>query len=176
MLQTACAEFSKQKGKKRKNMDEEEEAEEKEFKVIYPFGWPVRASGNWYCEFLSSLCPINMQFRQLRDVDVTESYQNFCINLRTIPPLSLCLLRCSLLYDGSDGTDLLLLRELDVEWNLAMVRKRFYVADCKTQDHIAMPGCQLGNYKEIMHYIRSKVVVGEMSPYDAVQLLHKVVR
>ena len=172
-LEQACKEF----GTKKRKRGEEEEEEDPEYAVMSLFGWPVRATrdGAWYSHFVASLCPINMRFRQLRGLDVTESYDCFCLNMGALPPLALCLLRCCLLYDGTNS-DLVLLRELDVPWDLALVTQRYYTAESKTQDHIAMPGCQLGNYRAVMNHIKGSVEAGDMSPYSAVQMLQKVVR
>lgn len=191
-LHSACADFKNpdNSNKKRRRpiglgrqeqggpAEEDLSNELREYKVLSYFGWPIKRHQNWYVEFLGSLCPINLKFRQLRELDVTESFENFCINMGSLPPLALCLLRCCMLYDGTDSisTDLLLLREIEVKWDLAMIRRRFYSLECRTHDHIAMPGCQLGNYQEVMRYIRNKVELGDMSTHNAVQLLHKVVR
>ena len=72
-----------------------------------------------------------------------HSYDCLCLNKGALPPLALCLLRCRLLYDGTNSA-LVLLRELDVPWDLALVSQRCYTAESKTQDHIAMPLLQTG--------------------------------
>ena len=181
-LKTACEQFSapKKVGKKRGREEEaSDEPEQTEWHVTGYYGWPEERTGRWYSKFVSSLCPINMSLRRLKEVDIHESYNSWCLNVGSIPPLALCLLRCCLLFDPqspeSCQLDNILLRELDVPWNLALVRQRFYGLESQTHDHIAMPGCQPGNYKEIMQHIRNSVQIGSLSPDGAVRLLCKVV-
>ena len=179
-LSKACYEFYKEKkAKGRRRKDEVEEEEPQEYHLQIMFGWPLAVSHNWYCEFLSSLCPINMRFRRLRNIDIYESLSCWSINLGSIPPLALCLLRGCLLYDPSstESTSLheILLRELNVDWNMAEIRRRFYSSDSKMHSHIAMPGCLLGNYKDIMSHIQKSMTLGSMSPQQAVRLLRKAI-
>lgn len=188
-LRVACEDFAKDSknqddmSKKRRRrpgqeggpQEEDLSGEAKEYKVLSYYGWPVKRHSNWYVQFLASLWPLEMQYRPLREVDPTESFENFCINMGALPPLALCLLRNCMLYDGS-STSLFFLRELEVKWDLAMIRQRFYSVECRTHDHIAMPGCQLGHYQEIMRHIRHKVELGDMSAHTAVELLLKVTR
>lgn len=170
-LEAACVEFNKKKDKR------SGQEEKTEWLVVCRFGWPVRRLRQWYSDFVASLCPINMRLRRLRDLDPGDSFHKWGLNAGPIPPLALCMLRCCLLFDPSSPEssqlDGVLLRELDVRWNLAMIRQRFYSGDNRVMDHIAVPGCQLGNFKEIMRFIRNGVETGTMSPTGGVQMLRK---
>ena len=94
-----------------------------------------------------------------------------------LPQLALCLLRSCLLYDtdSAENTrlDNILLRDLDVEWNMAEIRARYYSQKSKTQMHIAMPGCLLGNYVQILQHIQDSLQNGTMAPDTAVRLMNK---
>ena len=170
-LSAACVEMNK---KKDKRSDQEEK---EEWLVVTRFGWPVRRVREWYTEFVAGLCPLNMRLRRLRDLDPSDSFHRWGLNAGPIPPLALCILRCCLLFDPNSPEasqlDGVLLRELDVKWDMALIRQRFYSSDNKVLDHIAVPGCQVGNYKEIMRFIRKSVETGTMSPSGGVQMLRK---
>ena len=172
-LRKAVFEFTAKKEKKRGHEEEEKE----EWMLPSAFGWPVRANRDWYVEFVGSLCPVNMQLRRLREVDVNDNYHSWSLNLGSLPPLALCLLRCCLLFDPTNPDasrlDGILLRELDVQWDLAMIRQRFYTTQIKVHNHVAVPGSQLGGYKEILRYIQQRVQDKSMSPDSAVGMLSK---
>jgi hypothetical protein len=133
--------------KKQRRGTEEEQEEQEELQLEYLFGWPIEQHNKWYTEFVSNLCPINLVFRRLRCVDVYESYECWSINIGQLPQLALCLLRGCMLYDADSANtrlDNILLRDLEVKWNMAEIRARYYNKGSKPQMHIAMPGCLLG--------------------------------
>ena len=182
-LSEGCREFyseeKKKRNRRRKADEEEEEAAKEEFTIPAMFGWPLRAQSGWYTEFLTCLCPINMQLRRLSELDVDESLQCWTLNLGAIPPLALCLIRGCLLFDPSSPEtirlDSILLRELDVPGNLQLIRQRFYSTTNFSHKHIAMQGCQEGNYVDILNHIHTSVRSGAMSAGTAVHLLTKAV-
>ena len=169
-LNKAIFDFTKKEKKK-------DEPEREDFLLPSMFGWPVAFTRDWYTGFVSTLCPVHMQLRRLREVDVSDNYHTWSLNLGSLPPLALCLLRCCLLFDPANPDasrlDSILLRELDVQWDLALVRQRFYSTEVKVHNHVAVPGSQLGGYKEILRYIQGRVQDGTMSPDNAVSMLSK---
>ena len=180
-ISEACREFysDEKKRNRRRKADEEEETVKEEFAVPAMFGWPVRARAGWYSEYLTCLCPINMHLRRLSELDVEESLQCWTLNLGAIPPLALCLIRGCLLFDPNSPEtirlDSILLRELDVPGNLQLIRQRFYSTTNFSHKHIAMQGCQEGNYVDILKHIHTSVQAGAMSAGTAVHLLTKAV-
>ena len=176
-LSEAALEFyTQEKKSRRRKADHEEEAKE-EFPIPGMYGCPIRARSGWYTEFATCLCPINMQLRRLCEIDVDESLQCWTLNLGAIPPLALCLIRGCLLFDPESPEtirlDSILLRELDVPGNLQLIRHRFYNTSAFSHKHIAMQGCQEGNYVDIMNHIQTSVKSDSMSAGTAVHLLTK---
>ena len=183
-IQSACKEDSKDKAAKgrRRKADEEEDPEPepvKTYALLPCFGMPVEGTRQWYCRFQRCLCPIYLRLRRLCAVNVKESFQCWSLNLGALPPLALCLMRGCLLFDPSNPDtmrlDTILLRELDVTSDLATIRQRFYSAGAKSHAHIAMSGCQLGSYVDILKHIKASVELGAMSPGSAVHLLQKAI-
>lgn len=184
VMNTACREVAardKPKGRRRKADDQEEPEQEPEKLYNLPpiFGVPVDGNSRWYNMFQCCLCPIHLRLRRLCDVNVKESFQCWSLNIGALPPLALCLMRGCLLFDPSNPEtmrlDTILLRELDVPGDLATIRQRFYGGDAKPYAHIAMSGCQLGNYMEIVKHIKLSVELGAMSAGSAVHLLKKAI-
>ena len=179
----ACKESSKDKPKSRRRKADEEEDPEPEAEKLYSlpamFGMPIEGSRQWYSRFQRCLCPIYLRLRRLCDVNVKESLQCWSLNLGALPPLALCLMRGCLLFDPSNPEtmrlDTILLRELDVPSDLATIRQRFYSVSSKSHAHIAMSGCQLGSYVDILKHIKTSVELGSMSPGSAVHLLQKAI-
>ena len=167
------------KGGRRRKAEEEEEPPMEEFQTTPIFGWPVRAQAGMYSQHLRCLCPILMDLRRLSHTDVDESLQCWTLNLGAIPPLALCLIRGCMLFDASSPEtmrlDSILLRELDVPGNLQLIRQRFYSSSSFSHRHIAMQGCQEGNYVDILNHIHKSVEAGSMSACTAVHLLRKAV-
>ena len=177
-MSEACRKFYGEKKKsRRRKADEEEEEIEEQFAIPCIPGCPVRVHSGFYCEFLTCLCPINMQLRRLCEIDVDESLQCWTLNLGAMPPLALCLIRGCLLFDPSSPEtirlDSILLRELDVPCNLQLIRQRFYGTMAFSHKHIAMQGCQEGNYLDILNHIQSSVRSDCMSAGTAVHMLAK---
>jgi hypothetical protein len=167
------------KGGRRRKAEEEEEPPMEEFQTTPIFGWPVRAQAGMYSQHLRCLCPILMDLRRLSHTDVDESLQCWTLNLGAIPPLALCLIRGCMLFDASSPEtmrlDSILLRELDVPGNLQLIRQRFYSSSSFSHRHIAMQGCQEGNYVDILNHIHKSVEAGSMSACTAVHLLRTAV-
>lgn len=185
-IQTACKETFKDKSNaakgRRRKADEEEDPEPepaKTYELTSSFGVPVEGSRLWYSRFQTCLCPMHIRFRRLCEVNVKEGFQCWCLNLGSLPPLALCLMRGCLLFDPSNPDtirlDTILLRELDVPSDLATIRQRFYSSSAKSHAHIAMSGCQLGSYVDIIKHIKASVELGAMSPASAVHLLQKAI-
>lgn len=183
-LTMACKESGKErpKGRRRKADDQEAEQEPEPpptYDLLPAFGVPVEERRGWYCCFQRCLSPVHLRLRRLCDINVKESFQCWCLNLGALPPLALCLMRGSLLFDPSNPDtmrlDTILLRELDVPSDLATIRQRFYGVTAKPHAHIAMSGCQMGSYIEILKHIRTSVELGAMSAGSAVHLLRKAI-
>ena len=185
-ISQACYEYYVENEEKKKKMsrrrkadEDDEEDTREEFPIPAMFGWPIRKHQNFYNDFITSLCPINLSLRRLSEIDVEQSLQCWTLNLGAIPPLALCLIRGCLLFDPSSPEtiriDSILLRELDVPGNLQLIRQRFYSTTNFSHKHIAMQGCQEGNYVDIMKHIHSSVESGDMSASTAVHLLSKAV-
>ena len=182
-MATSCKDYNKEKPRnRRRKADEEEDPEPeppKSYTLLPIFGVPVGGSRQWYSVFLRCLCPINLVLRRLCDVNVKESFQCWSLNIGALPPLALCLMRGCLLFDPRNPEtmrlDTILLRELDVPSDLATIRQRFYGVNSKPYAHIAMSGCQLGNYVDIARHIKNSVELGAMSAGSAVHLLKKAI-
>ncbi len=182
-VQEACKEANKEKPRgRRRKADDRDGAEQRtvtEFNLLPTFGFPIEKNRLWYTCFQRCLCPIYLRMRRLCDVNIKESFQCWCLNLGALPPLALCLMRGCLLFDPSSPEsmrlDTILLRELDVPSDLATIRQRFYGVSAKSHAHIAMSGCQLGSYVDIIRHIRTSVELGVMSPGSAVHLLRKAI-
>jgi hypothetical protein len=182
-ISQACSDASKEKPKgRRRKADEQDDQEPVQVKLydLPPiFGVPVEVDGQWYCRFLRCLCPIYLRLRRLCDVNVKESFQCWSLNLGALPPLALCLMRGCLLFDPNNPDtmrlDTILLRELDVPSDLATIRQRYYGVSAKSHAHIAMAGCQLGSYVDILKHIKTSVELGAMSAGSAVHLLKKAI-
>ena len=183
-VSVACKDANKDKkkgGRRRKADDEEEPEPEPDVAYYIPpvFGTPVDGTHSWYTLFQRCLCPIHLRLRRLCDVNVRESFQCWSLNIGALPPLALCLMRGCLLFDPSNPEtmrlDTILLRELDVPSDLATIRQRFYGVHSKPYAHIAMSGCQLGNYVDIVKHIKTSVELGAMSAGSAVHLLGKAI-
>ena len=181
-ISNACQDAfkDKNKGRRRKADDAEEEPEQEKFYELLPiFGAPIDGSRSWYHLFQRCLCPIHLRLRRLCDVNVKESFQCWSLNIGALPPLALCLMRGCLLFDNCNPDtmrlDTILLRELDVPSDLATIRQRFYGVHSKPYAHIAMSGCQLGNYVDIVKHIKTSVELGAMSAGSAVHLLRKAI-
>lgn len=182
-IQNACKEAFKEKPKGRRRKADEQEASDEQpvtqYNLLPIFGFPIDRNRQWYTCFQRCLCPIYLKMRRLCDVNVKESFQCWCLNLGALPPLALCLMRGCLLFDPSSPEsmrlDTILLRELDVPSDLATIRQRFYGVSAKSHAHIAMSGCQLGSYVDILKHIRTSVELGVMSPSSAVHLLRKAI-
>ena len=180
---SACKEAFKEKprGRRRKADDQDDPEPEPamEYALLPIFGVPIEGNKQWYSRFQRCLCPIYLRLRRLCDVNIKESFQCWCLNLGALPPLALCLMRGCLLFDPSNPDtmrlDTILLRELDVPSDLATIRQRFYGVSAKSHAHIAMSGCQLGSYVDIVRHIKSSVELGVMSPGSAVHLLRKAI-
>lgn len=180
---SACREAFKDKPKgRRRKADEEDDPEPEQVKTydLPPtFGVPIEGSRQWYSRFQRCLCPIHLRLRRLCDVNIKESFQCWSLNLGALPPLALCLMRGCLLFDPNNPDtmrlDTILLRELDVPSDLATIRRRFYSSSANSPNHIAMSGCQLGSYMEIIKHIKNSVELGVMSPGSAVHLLQKAI-
>ena len=182
-ISLSCKEAFKEKPKgRRRKADDIEDPEpvvNSTFPLLPIFGIPIEGTRQWYRRFQRCLCPIYLRLRRLCDVNIKESFQCWCLNLGALPPLALCLMRGCLLFDQSNPDtmrlDTILLRELDVPSDLATIRQRFYGVSAKSHAHIAMSGCQLGSYVDIVRHIKSSVELGVMSPGSAVHLLRKAI-
>jgi hypothetical protein len=139
--------------------------------------WPRAKIFKYYCKWANSTCPIVMQMRDLQPGSVNQSFACFQLSFGGLPELVTCLIRKFLFFDSenadSDRLDRINIKDQDVQWDPAMLKRYFYDSNERNNLQLVTAGCKLKSYEDILRYVRETLKTGEMTPHCAVKIIMK---
>ena len=140
-------------------------------------GWPRGKSFKYYCKWANSTCPIVMQLRDLQPGSVNQTFACFQLSFGGLPELVTCLIRKFLFFDSenadSDRLDRINIKDQDIQWDPAMLKKYFYDSNERNNLQLVTAGCKSKAYEDILRYVRETLKTGEMTPHCAVKIILK---